>query len=521
MTARDRADPAGVVGLARQQPDRLRGVQLRPERQRHVQPIHRPDSDYGVDVLNSRRPAFINARTRASRSSLEVATFAPHAPYTPAPRNANDFPGLTATAGPVVRRQATSTRRRGSASAPRARRRTQSRAIDASFRKRAQAVESVDKLARRHRGHAARAEHLASNTYIVFSSDNGYHLGQHRLPRGQADRVRHRHPRAADRRRPRRARTAASSRRWRRTSTCTRRSCKLGGGAPATPIDGRSLVPLLHPPTTPPRVAHRRAGRAPRTHDAARPRLRDGGWRATRPSYEAIRISAPHLPGLHGPGRRRLRRVRISLTRSSTTTSRGPVRDRQRGSTAHAYAEGRAAPDSRWPRELSRCDPLLGGIAAGRRARPRPLPRMAAMAEQLPDGLSILMPVYNEIERSRAGSRWTLARRSPVPVRARRSSTTARPTGRSTILRSRELSRQRPRHLPHERTRGRARRCAPRSPTRGELLRDLRRRPRVRPGRSRAFSSRSRDGRAYVVFGVRTFDGYTSHSFLYVIGTGV
>ena len=31
---------------------------------------------------------------------LELATFAPHAPYTPAPRNANDFPGLRAPRPP-------------------------------------------------------------------------------------------------------------------------------------------------------------------------------------------------------------------------------------------------------------------------------------------------------------------------------------------------------------------------------------------------------------------------------------
>ena len=32
---------------------------------------------------------------------LEIATFAPHAPYTPAPRHADDFPGLKAPRTPA------------------------------------------------------------------------------------------------------------------------------------------------------------------------------------------------------------------------------------------------------------------------------------------------------------------------------------------------------------------------------------------------------------------------------------
>ena len=54
----------------------------------------RPPDNYGVDVLGSAARSFIKNR-KGKPFALEVATFAPHAPYTPAPRNAYDFPGLT------------------------------------------------------------------------------------------------------------------------------------------------------------------------------------------------------------------------------------------------------------------------------------------------------------------------------------------------------------------------------------------------------------------------------------------
>src|SRR5690349_20499887 len=55
-------------------------------------------ADYGVDVLADHATSFIQGATRPF--ALEIATFAPHAPYTPAPRNADDFPGLQAPRDP-------------------------------------------------------------------------------------------------------------------------------------------------------------------------------------------------------------------------------------------------------------------------------------------------------------------------------------------------------------------------------------------------------------------------------------
>jgi len=56
--------------------------------------------------------------------------------------------------------------------------------IDRDFRKRAQAVLAVDQLIGALQA-AVAAIGEASNTYFVFSSDNGYHMGEHRLMPGK------------------------------------------------------------------------------------------------------------------------------------------------------------------------------------------------------------------------------------------------------------------------------------------------------------------------------------------------
>jgi dolichol-phosphate hexosyltransferase len=140
------------------------------------------------------------------------------------------------------------------------------------------------------------------------------------------------------------------------------------------------------------------------------------------------------------------------------------------------------------------------------------------MAEQLPDGLSILMPVYNEIERIDRALDATLAVNLPCPfelVLVDDGST----DGTIDYLRNRSFPDNVRVHY-HAKNQGKG--AAVRTALADARLRfsaifdaDLEYDPDdlavlLEPLRT--------DEAVKVVYGVRTFDGYTSHSFLYVLG---
>jgi arylsulfatase A-like enzyme len=139
--------------------------------------------EYLTDVLARKGIGFID-RAAAQRRPfmLEIATFAPHAPYVPAPRDAEAFPGLQAPRTPAFDA--------ANVGAPAWLRdfmpleATQIEEIDRQFRMRAQAVQAVDAMIGQIEATLA-ARGLARNTYIVFSSDNGLHMGEHRLLAGK------------------------------------------------------------------------------------------------------------------------------------------------------------------------------------------------------------------------------------------------------------------------------------------------------------------------------------------------
>jgi arylsulfatase A-like enzyme len=143
---------------------------------------HRP-RDYLTDVLAGKGTAFIEQAAAARKPfMLEIATFAPHRPYTPAPRDAADFPGLGAPRTPAF--DAANQNPPAWLAGRQPLTPPAIADIDASFRKRAQSIQAVDDLIARLEA-TLRARGLARNTYIVFSSDNGYHMGEHRLLPGK------------------------------------------------------------------------------------------------------------------------------------------------------------------------------------------------------------------------------------------------------------------------------------------------------------------------------------------------
>ena len=149
----------------------------------HAEHHEQSPQDYLTDVLATKSQDFIHRHAQAHEPfMLEVATFSPHAPYTPAPRNINDFPGLQAPRDPSFNQPDPAGPQWLRTRAPLNDR--QISRIDQAYRKRAQAVEAVDQLIAGLRQTLTETGQ-ADNTYLVFSSDNGYHMGQHELMPGK------------------------------------------------------------------------------------------------------------------------------------------------------------------------------------------------------------------------------------------------------------------------------------------------------------------------------------------------
>ncbi len=249
-----------------------------------------PDN-YGVDVLAGKATAFIDRAAKVGKPFvMEVGTFAPHSPYVPAPIDACDFPGLKEPRDPSFDTNNTNppawlgTRAKLTS--------TEVSTIDTDFRMRAQAVESVDRLIADVESTLA-ARGLSNDTYIVFSSDNGYHMGQHRLLPGKqtAFDTDIRVPLIVDG--PGVPRDQVVTKMVQNIDLYPT-FVQLAGLKPRAKIDGSSLVELLHPPggitkVTWPTVAlieHH----GPGTSAAGDPDFENGAKGGNPPSYEAIRI---------------------------------------------------------------------------------------------------------------------------------------------------------------------------------------------------------------------------------------
>ena len=140
------------------------------------------DTDYLTDVVAGLGATFVT-KDPSKPFLLEIATFTPHAPYIPAPRDANAFPGLTIPRTPPYGARPTATDPAWLQAIPALTPKEKS-TMDGSFRMRAQAVQAIDKMIGSLRAAVAKAGQ-ADNTYFVFSSDNGYHMGEHSLRPGK------------------------------------------------------------------------------------------------------------------------------------------------------------------------------------------------------------------------------------------------------------------------------------------------------------------------------------------------
>ena len=139
-------------------------------------------SDYLTDVVGEQAAQFIK-QSKGQPFVIEVATFAPHAPYTPAPRDANAFPGLKLPQTPAFDAAPDPNGPKWLARQPELTAMDKQR-IEEAFRKRAQSVQAVDAVIGALKN-AVASIGQDNNTYFVFSSDNGYHMGDYRLMPGK------------------------------------------------------------------------------------------------------------------------------------------------------------------------------------------------------------------------------------------------------------------------------------------------------------------------------------------------
>jgi arylsulfatase A-like enzyme len=111
-----------------------------------------------------------------------VSTYAPHKPFVPAPRDRSLFRHLRLPPDPAFDVPAAHPPSWLGHRPPLTAH--QKRVLVRNFRARARSVQAVDEMIGRIRA-TLRDTGVARDTYIVFTSDNGFHLGDHRLLGGK------------------------------------------------------------------------------------------------------------------------------------------------------------------------------------------------------------------------------------------------------------------------------------------------------------------------------------------------
>ncbi len=140
-------------------------------------------SEYLTTVLASKASRFIQTSAEAHQPFMaEISTFAPHFPYTPAPPDTEKFPDLQAPQGPAYG-HGVKDAPPWLQTIPPLTSSTES-SLSSTFRQRVRCIQSVDRMIGQLQAEV-RALGVADNTYFVFSSDNGFHLGEHNLRAGK------------------------------------------------------------------------------------------------------------------------------------------------------------------------------------------------------------------------------------------------------------------------------------------------------------------------------------------------
>jgi N-acetylglucosamine-6-sulfatase len=142
------------------------------------------DSDYQTDVLRRQTQNFISASVARGRPFFTyVAPIAPHLPATPAPRDLHTHDGEEAPRLPSFNEANVSDKPPWIRSLPRLRT-NKITWIDRRHEKQVESLQAVDDLVAGVVNKLKNAG-VMRNTYVFFTSDNGWHHGEHRIPKGK------------------------------------------------------------------------------------------------------------------------------------------------------------------------------------------------------------------------------------------------------------------------------------------------------------------------------------------------
>lgn len=228
-----------------------------------------------TDIFSEQADLFLRNHSGTRPFYLQVAPYAPHEPAVPYSRHADLFAG-EGTPKPPSFNEANVSDKPGYVSKLKPLTHDEIVSLNELYRNRLRSMMAVDEMVGRLVATLRDTGELSS-TYVVFTSDNGVHAGQHRL--GEGKRLAY----EEDLRVPLIVRGPGVSAGVKRSRMVLNNDlaptfAEWAGATPKLPVDGRSLVPMLGP-RPPSGFAWRTAFLA-----EAAPHERIG-----RPAYRAVR----------------------------------------------------------------------------------------------------------------------------------------------------------------------------------------------------------------------------------------
>jgi N-acetylglucosamine-6-sulfatase len=252
----------------------------------HLRSFAGEPQDYMTTVLDTLGQHYIrNASTHSAPFMLELATFAPHAPYVAAPEDVGRYADLSIPHTPAWNKLPTNAPAWLANHTPLTP--NEIAWCNAAYRKRVASVQAVDRMLG-HLQTALRQTGQLRNTVFVFSSDNGYHTGEYALTPGKLT--------AFDTdvnvplvvAGPGIAPGSTNADLVQNVDLAPTFDELAGAPVPAD-VDGRSIVPLLHGQDVPWRsvglIEHLQEGTGPNDPD------RQSAAAGSLPSYVALRTS--------------------------------------------------------------------------------------------------------------------------------------------------------------------------------------------------------------------------------------